>query len=66
MEQGSIKLAEVYDSVAKEYADKLGFPSLYLFTPNLEKFYKKQGWETVEQTVYRNENIFIMRINAVE
>ena len=47
-------------------ANKLDFSSLYLFTPNMESFYKKQGWEIIEQTIYRNENVLIMRINTSE
>jgi N-acetylglutamate synthase-like GNAT family acetyltransferase len=47
-------------------ASKLEFSTLYLFTPNMESFYKKQGWEIIEQTIYRNEYVSIMRINIKE
>ncbi len=47
-------------------ANKIGFHILYLFTPDKEAFYKKQGWEIVEQKIYRNEDVSIMRINKSE
>lgn len=42
-------------------ARRLGFSSLYLFTPDREAFYARQGWDAMERTVYREKNVVIMR-----
>ncbi len=47
------------DRVTHE-AQLLGFNTLYLWTPDREAFYAKQGWSLTEKTVYRNENATIM------
>jgi N-acetylglutamate synthase-like GNAT family acetyltransferase len=41
-------------------AQRLGFASLYLWTPNEEPFYGRRGWQTLERTEYRNERAVVM------
>ena len=49
-----------------EEAKELEVETLYLFTPDREKFYKRLGWSLLELTEYRGENNVIMtlRINV--
>ncbi|MBD3307966.1 GNAT family N-acetyltransferase [candidate division KSB3 bacterium] len=43
-------------------ARTLGVSPLYLFTPDKEAFYRHLGWQTVETTNYRGEDVVIMQI----
>jgi len=47
-------------------AYELGFKDLYLFTPDQESFYLRQGWKTIEVTTHRNEPVVIMKIKTSE
>ncbi len=46
-------------SVMQE-AGVLGLDRLYLFTPDRMSFYRRLGWERVEQSTYRGEQVAIM------
>ena len=48
---------------AVEEATRLGFRSLYLYTPGQEAFYSALGWKRVESIRYRERSITIMRRN---
>ncbi len=39
-----------------------GISTLYLFTPNKEKFYKDLGWSTFGEELYRGEEVAIMKL----
>ena len=41
-------------------AAPLNVPRLYLYTPSEEAFYARRGWQTLEQTEYRNTRVTIM------
>jgi N-acetylglutamate synthase-like GNAT family acetyltransferase len=41
-------------------AEKNGFESLYLFTPDKENFYKRLGWSTIHNESYHHSTVFIM------
>ena len=43
-------------------AGMMGFTKLYLFTPDRESFYVRQGWQTIERAIYRDEEVVIMKI----
>ena len=45
-----------------EEAKKLEIETLYLFTPDREKFYKRLGWTVLEVSEYRGENNVIMKL----
>tara|TARA_B100000315_G_scaffold250518_1_gene283479 strand:- start:1608 stop:2066 length:459 start_codon:yes stop_codon:yes gene_type:complete len=45
-----------------EEAKKLEVETLYLFTPDKEKFYRRLGWSVLEVTDYRGENNVIMTL----
>ena len=38
-----------------------GFSSLYLWTPNKERYYAKRGWAGVERTRYKKEDVLVMQ-----
>jgi GNAT superfamily N-acetyltransferase len=44
-----------------EQAHCLGFSSIYLFTPDRERFYSRQGWAVAERTTYRDKDIVILK-----
>jgi predicted N-acetyltransferase YhbS len=46
-------------------AAKLGFPTVYLFTPSAEEFFSHLGWSIVEHTRYRNTDVAIMSHSQV-
>lgn len=43
-------------------AEKNGLESLYLFTPDKEKFYKRLGWTTIHNESYNNTQVSIMTL----
>jgi N-acetylglutamate synthase-like GNAT family acetyltransferase len=45
-----------------EKAKELKVETLYLFTPDMEKLYKRLGWTLLEVTEYRGENNVIMTL----
>ena len=45
----------------EETARDLAIPTLYLFTPDRENFYRRLGWETMEWCEYRGEKVVLMR-----
>jgi GNAT superfamily N-acetyltransferase len=47
-------------------ARRLGFPCIYLFTPDRELFYSRLGWTAIERAIYRKKNIVIMNKNLSE
>ena len=47
-----------------EEAFALGVTTLYLFTPDQERFYARRGWETIERTEYRRHQVSIMALNV--
>jgi GNAT superfamily N-acetyltransferase len=40
---------------------RLGFPTLYLYTHSARPFYERLGWEVLEKTVYHERPVTIMR-----
>jgi len=44
-------------------AKKIGHTKLYLFTPNMQEFYSRNGWKIFEELEYRNEMVTIMYID---
>ena len=40
----------------------LEVPTLYLYTPDRQKFYEHMGWSVLERTEYKGEEITIMSI----
>jgi GNAT superfamily N-acetyltransferase len=49
------------DHVVRQAA-KMGIKKLWLFTPDKEHFYRRLGWQRVEQMYYRGEDVVIMNI----
>ncbi len=47
-------------------AEENNFDSLYLFTPDKERFYLKLGWTTIHKEFYSDTQVFIMSINFRE
>ena len=47
-------------------AVKNGFDSLYLFTPDKERYYRKLGWSTIHKEFYSDTQVFVMSINFRE
>lgn len=43
-------------------ARELGFPELFLFTPDKEDFYAGLGWRTLAKELYRGEPVTVMTI----
>ncbi|MBN1937063.1 MAG: dihydroorotate dehydrogenase electron transfer subunit [Anaerolineae bacterium] len=46
-----------------EQAREMGIETLWLFTPDQERFYQRMGWQAVERTRYRDEDVVIMKID---
>lgn len=40
-----------------------GIKTLFLFTPDKEHFYKKLGWHTISNEIYRGHMVTIMQVN---
>jgi N-acetylglutamate synthase-like GNAT family acetyltransferase len=49
-------------STVVERAAEMGIETLWLFTPDQEHFYRRLGWQSVEHTHYRGEDVVIMKI----
>ena len=47
-------------------AQQFGFSYIYLFTPDRERFYAQQGWETIERIVYRNKDVSVMQLRLCQ
>ena len=47
------------EHVAREAA-RLGFTTLYLYTPSAQDFYSEFGWSTLERAHYRGVDVTIM------
>ena len=47
-------------------AKKLGFQTLYLFTPDQAEFYQKRGWQRLEHFIYHNEHVDIMSFDLTD
>ncbi len=45
-------------------AATLGFSTLYLYTPDRERFYSRQGWQTVEPVIYKSKEVILMRMDT--
>lgn len=45
----------------EQKAVRRGFDTLYLFTFDREAFYLRRGWRTFERTMFRGEEIVVMR-----
>src|SRR5437667_8270440 len=43
-----------------EEAKQLGIGRVYLYTPNAEEFYARQGWRFVERTPYKGKDVTVM------
>jgi len=41
-------------------AKGLGVPRLYLYTPDAEEFYARQGWVVLERTPYKGKDVTVM------
>ena len=52
--------ALVNDGVKR--AAEMGIDTLWLFTPDQERFYQRLGWQSVEYTHDRGEDVVIMKI----
>lgn len=48
---------------AMQEATALGLPHLYLFTPDKMSFYGRLGWQEIETTHYRGQEVVIMQYN---
>jgi N-acetylglutamate synthase-like GNAT family acetyltransferase len=46
-------------------AARLGFTTVYLFTPSAEDFFSHLGWSIVEHTRYRDTDVTIMSHSQV-
>ncbi len=46
-----------------DYGRNLGLDTLYLYTPDAEKFYQRLGWQTLEKTDYQGEPVTLMQFN---
>lgn len=42
-------------------ANALGFPTVFLFTPDRQSFYAKQGWTILDHIIYRNQEVTLMQ-----
>ena len=49
-------------SYVVERAAEMGIETLWLFTPDQEHFYQRLGWQSVETTTYRDEDVVILKI----
>lgn len=47
-------------------AEKLGFTKLFLFTPDRETFYTRQGWKTIERVIHKDKQVVVMKIEFGE
>jgi len=47
-----------------EKAKDDGISTLYLFTPNREKFYRELGWSTFSEELYRGQEVTIMKLST--
>jgi len=56
---GSALVRRVMDAM-----EALGIDRLYLFTPDQVAFYRRLGWEPLEQVHYRGEDVQIMVVEA--
>lgn len=43
-----------------EESKKLGIKKFYLFTPDMNRFFEKIGWETIEEPQYKNQKVYMM------
>jgi GNAT superfamily N-acetyltransferase len=48
---------------ALRQVQRLGFPTLYLYTHSARPFYERLGWEVLEETVYRERLVTIMQFS---
>jgi len=39
---------------------KLGYPTLFLWTPDKEAYYYQRGWRVIDCTLHKNKNIVVM------
>ena len=46
-----------------QYVQGLDFSEMYLFTPDQASFYNGLGWQLLEQTEYRDENVTVMKFS---
>ena len=46
-----------------QYVQGLDFSDMYLFTPDQALFYESLGWQVLEQTEYRDENVTVMKFS---
>lgn len=44
-----------------EESKKLGIKKFYLFTPDMNRFYDKIGWKTIEEPEYKNQKVYVMQ-----
>ena len=47
-------------AAVEEKALKLGFDTLYLWTPDKEDFYARRGWSVLDRTEYLHEQAVVM------
>ena len=47
-------------------ARNAGIKTLYLFTPDKERFYIRLGWQTISNEIYRGHVVTVMQINLKE
>jgi predicted N-acetyltransferase YhbS len=45
---------------AEKEMQSLGIKKAYLFTPDKQPFYAKMGWQKLEDTLYRDEEVSVM------
>jgi GNAT superfamily N-acetyltransferase len=46
-----------------DWAERLGFSALYLFTPDRAPFYERLGWHILEHTIYRGYAQTVMALS---
>jgi predicted N-acetyltransferase YhbS len=46
---------------AEEEFRRLGFTTIFLFTPNKQRMYARLGWQQIEDVEYRGEQVSIMK-----
>lgn len=57
-------IASMLERSLIDKALSLGMKTVYLFTSDSEEMYKKIGWQFLEKTVYRGEDVSIMFKNT--
>ncbi len=57
---GSILVKRIIEESIKQ-----GIERLYLFTPDMNRFYERLGWKVIEEPVYKSRKVYIMDYNKL-